>query len=86
VWGIDHGLCFAAEYKLRTVIWEFADEPISDQLLDRVNRLVDRVPLDIATLLSDDEVEAIQGRAAWSVKHRRLPSDPTGRRYPWPLV
>jgi uncharacterized repeat protein (TIGR03843 family) len=86
VWGIDHGLCFAAEYKLRTVIWEFGDEPISDQLLDRVNRLVDRVPLDIATLLSDDEVEAIQGRAAWSVKHRRFPTDPTGRRYPWPLV
>ena len=65
VWGIDHGLCFAAEYKLRTVIWEFGDEPISDHCLIGSNRLVDRVPLDIATLLSDDEVEAIQGRAAW---------------------
>ena len=90
VWGIDHGLCFAAEYKLRTVIWEFADEPISEPLLDRVNRLVDRVPLDIATLLSDDEVEAIQGRAAWCVKHRRFPDRPdrpplslaTGLTYP----
>ena len=86
VWGIDHGLCFAAEYKLRTVIWEFADEEIPEPLLDRVNRLVDRVPLEISTLLSDDEVEAIQGRAAWCVKHRRFPTDPTGRRYPWPLV
>lgn len=86
VWGIDHGLCFATEYKLRTVIWEFGDEDIPEPLLDRVNRLVDRVPLDIAALLSDDEVEAIQGRAAWCVKHRRLPTDPTGRRYPWPLV
>jgi uncharacterized repeat protein (TIGR03843 family) len=86
IWGIDHGLCFAAEYKLRTVIWEFGDEEIPEPLLDKVNRLVDRVPLDIAALLSDDEVEAIQGRATWCVKHRRFPTDPTGRRYPWPLV
>ena len=86
VWGIDHGLCFAAEYKLRTVIWDFADEEIPESLLDKVNKLVDRVPLDIAALLSDDEVEAIQGRATWCVKHRRFPNDPTGQRYPWPLV
>jgi hypothetical protein len=37
-------------------------------------------------LLSDDEVEAIQGRAAWCVKERTFPTDPSGRRYPWPLV
>jgi hypothetical protein len=86
VWGIDHGLCFAAEYKLRTVIWDFADEEIPESMLDKVNKLVDRVPLDIAALLSDDEVEAIQGRATWCVKHRRFPNDPTGQRYPWPLV
>ena len=86
IWGIDHGLCFAAEYKLRTVIWDFADEAIPEAMLDEVNKLVDRVPLDIAALLSDDEVTAIQGRATWCVKHRRFPTDPTGRRYPWPLV
>ena len=86
VWGIDNGLCFAADYKLRTVIWEFGDEPIDDELLERVGRLCERVPLEIATLLADDEVEALQGRAAWCVTHRRFPTDPTGRRYPWPLV
>lgn len=84
--GIDHGLCFAAEFKLRTVIWEFADEPLPDHVLEGANRLVDSVPLDVAALLDDREVEAIQGRAAWMVKERRFPSDPTGRRYPWPLV
>jgi uncharacterized repeat protein (TIGR03843 family) len=86
VWGIDHGLCFAPEFKLRTVIWEFGDEPLPDHVLAAANRLVDRVPLDIAALLGDDEVAAIQGRAAWMVKERRFPTDPTGRRYPWPLV
>ena len=86
VWGIDHGLCFAPEYKLRTVIWEFGDEPLPDHVLDAAKRLVDAVPLDIATLLVDDEVEAIQGRATWMLRERRFPTDPTGRRYPWPLV
>jgi uncharacterized repeat protein (TIGR03843 family) len=86
VWGIDHGLCFSPEFKLRTVIWEFGDEPLPEHVLDAANRLVASVPLDIAALLADDEVEAIQGRAAWMVKERRFPTDPTGRRYPWPLV
>ena len=26
IWGIDHGLCFAEDFKLRTVIWEFGGE------------------------------------------------------------
>ena len=86
VWGIDNGLCFAAEYKLRTVIWEFGDEPIDEEVLERVGSLCERVPLDIAALLSDAEVTALQGRAAWCVTHRRYPTDPSGRRYPWPLV
>ena len=28
IWLIDHGVCFSAEPKLRTVIWEYMDEPI----------------------------------------------------------
>jgi uncharacterized repeat protein (TIGR03843 family) len=86
IWGIDNGLCFAADYKLRTVIWEFGDEEIPEPWLQRVGGLCERVPLEIATLLADDEVEALQGRAAWCVTHRRFPTDPSGRRYPWPLV
>ena len=86
LWGIDNGLCFAAEYKLRTVIWEFGDEEIPDEWLERVGELCERVPPSIAALLADDEVEALQGRATWCVTHRRFPTDPSGRRYPWPLV
>jgi uncharacterized repeat protein (TIGR03843 family) len=86
VWGIDNGLCFAADFKLRTVIWEFGDEPIPDSWLERVGGLCERVPLELATLLDDDEIEALRGRAAWCVTHRRFPTDPSGRRYPWPLV
>ncbi len=86
VWGIDHGLCFAPEFKLRTVIWEFGDESLPDHVIDGADRLTDAVPLNVAALLNDVEVEAIQGRAAWMVKERRFPTDETGRRYPWPLI
>jgi uncharacterized repeat protein (TIGR03843 family) len=86
VWAIDNGLCFSSPFKLRTVIWEFAGEPIDDELLERVAALVERVPVDVAALLDDDEVEAIRHRATKLVTERVFPHDETGRRYPWPLV
>jgi uncharacterized repeat protein (TIGR03843 family) len=86
IWGIDHGLCFSADFKLRTVIWEFGGETIDDSLLAAVERVAGSMPLDVSSLLDDDEVVALGERAAWLLEHRRLPVDPTGRRYPWPLV
>jgi uncharacterized repeat protein (TIGR03843 family) len=86
VWGIDHGLCFAAELKLRTVVWEFADEPIPDELVAAAARVADAAPDGLAELLDADEVEALQQRAGWIVEHPVFPRDPSGRRYPWPLV
>jgi hypothetical protein len=32
IWAVDHGLCFAARPWLRTVIWEFAGEPLPEEL------------------------------------------------------
>ena len=86
VWAIDQGLCFSAPFKLRTVIWEFSDEPIDDALLDRVAALVERIPIDVAALLSEDEIAAMQYRAVKLVEERVFPSDSTGHRYPWPMV
>lgn len=86
LWGIDHGLCFAAEFKLRTVVWEFGGEPVPDLYVTAAEELLERIPLDVATLLADDEVQAMQERAQWIVDHREFPVDDTGRRYPWPLV
>jgi len=86
LWGIDHGLCFAAEFKLRTVVWEFAGEPLDERMLELAQRIADEVPLSVAALLDDDEVTATQERAQWLVDRGTLPTDPTGRRYPWPLV
>ena len=86
IWGIDHGLCFSADFKLRTVVWEFGGEPIDAPLVDAARRIADRVPLEVATLLADDEVTAMQRRAEWVIENPVFPIDQSGRRYPWPMV
>lgn len=86
IWGIDHGLCFAADFKLRTVVWEFGGTDIEADLVARAAHLAEHIPLQVAALLADDEVDALRERAAWVAEHQVLPVDHTGRRYPWPLV
>jgi uncharacterized repeat protein (TIGR03843 family) len=86
VWGIDNGLCFAEEFKLRTVIWEFADEPIAEPLLAPLRRLIESVPLKMASLFTDDEILAMLDRAEEILAEPSFPVDVSGRRYPWPLI
>lgn len=86
IWGIDNGLCFAVDYKLRTVIWEFSDEDIPPALLDDIDRVVDEPPAALTALLDADEIEAMRSRGRMLLTNRRFPIDRTGRGYPWPLV
>ena len=86
LFGIDHGLCFHEEFKLRTVIWEFAGEPIPPALLDDVDRLCRELPPALTALLRPSEQEALSERARDVLDLGRFPSDPSGHRYPWPLV
>src|SRR5262245_780576 len=86
VWGIDNGLCFASDFRLRTVIWEFGGEDIPEHLLRPLRPLVDSVPPAVACLLDTDEVDAVRSRAASLLDRGMLPVDRSGRRYPWPLV
>jgi uncharacterized repeat protein (TIGR03843 family) len=86
IWGIDHGLCFAADFKLRTVVWEFGGQPIPERLVESAAAIADEVPAPIVELLAGDEVEAVRERAQFVVDHPRFPVDTSGRRYPWPLV
>jgi len=86
VWAIDNGLCFAAEYKLRTVIWEFAGDPLTDEQITAVTSVAEHVPASIAALLAPAEIDGVRGRAAWLAEHGVLPGDDSGHRYPWPLV
>lgn len=86
VWGIDHGLCFSAEPKLRTVIWDFAGEEIDGELVAAVEPLMDEVPRDIAALLAPQEVEALRRRASRLVRLPTFPHPRSHYHYPWPLI
>lgn len=84
--AIDHGLCFSADFKLRTVIWEFGGEEIPAGALQAIERVATTLPPDVSSLLEADEITAFGERAAWLLEHQRFPVDESGRRYPWPLV
>jgi uncharacterized repeat protein (TIGR03843 family) len=86
IWGIDHGLCFSAAFKLRTVIWDFAGEPIPAALLEDIAPLAEAAPPGVADLLNDNEVTALKQRVRRLLRAGVLPVDRTGMRYPWPLV
>lgn len=86
VWGIDHGLCFSEVFKLRTVIWDFAGDPVPAELLADIAAVAGDVPEDMSALLDPAEVSALQRRAERLFREGVLPHDPSGMRYPWPLV
>lgn len=87
LWAIDHGLSFHEEFKLRTVIWDFAGDPIGAELAEDVLAWLDGDPAaGLDDLLTSAEVEAMVDRAHRAIAGGRFPHDPTGRRHPWPLV
>ena len=91
LWVVDHGVCFAVEPKLRTVIWDFAGERVPPSLLADVARVAADLrggPLGaaMAELLSPAEVAATAARAGALADSGCFPH-PQGRRpYPWPPV
>ena len=86
IWAIDHGLCFAAAFKLRTVIWDFAGETIDAETLADIAPLADAVPDAIAELLDEREVRALRRRTQRLLDSGMLPMDTTGHAWPWPLI
>jgi len=87
LWAIDNGLSFHREFKVRTVIWDYAGEPLPDDVADGLQALVaDGVPDRVADLLDAFERDALVLRATALLEAGAFPHDPTGHRYPWPLV
>jgi uncharacterized repeat protein (TIGR03843 family) len=88
IWGIDNGLCFHALPKLRTVIWDFAGQPVPATLLSDVERVFAGAgPTGLDDLLLPAERDALARRATALVALAEFP-DPgeSARAYPWPLV
>lgn len=86
-WGIDHGLSFHEEFKLRTVLWDFAGDELSPEDVEAIEHLTAAsIPEGLTELLTPAEIQALMQRASWVLENPVFPSDPTGRRYPWPMV
>jgi uncharacterized repeat protein (TIGR03843 family) len=87
IWGIDHGLCFHQETKLRTVMWDFAAEPIPVVVTEWLGRLRKDRARYLAGLIDPDEIDAILRRAERLVGIGTFPAPRNDHRaYPWPLV
>lgn len=92
VLGIDHGLTFHPVWKLRTVIWDFADEPVPAPLLEDVRRVAHDAEHgalgdELAALLSPAELAALGMRATDLLRDGFFPApDPGYHSVPWPLV
>lgn len=87
VWAIDNALTFNVDPKLRTVIWQFAGEPIPKPLIADLRRVLTRgAPDPVAKLIDDDELKALRARTRRLIADAHFPHDPGGRSYPWPLV
>ncbi len=87
LWAIDNGLTFHEEFKVRTVMWDYAGEPLPQMVATRLGDLLDRgAPDELTELLTQGEVLAMILRAERLLAGGYFPHDPSGRRYPWPLV
>jgi hypothetical protein len=88
-WAIDNGLCFNEEEKLRTVIWEYAEEALPDRLLEPLARLAQGESGDLGFYLSAEEVTATVARAHRLLVASSFPApneESDWPPYPWPLI
>ncbi|GAA1338906.1 SCO1664 family protein [Arthrobacter roseus] len=88
--GVDHGLTFHSEDKLRTVLWGWLGDALSADELDGVDRvsagLHGELGRNLADLLSAEEITSLAARCARLRLAGRFPA-PSGEMsaVPWPL-
>ncbi|OKI63541.1 SCO1664 family protein [Streptomyces sp. MJM1172] len=93
LYGIDHGVTFHTEDKLRTLLWGWAGEPLTDEAREVLTsldaRLADGEPLAtrLAELITPVELAAVRGRVAHLLRTGVHPR-PSGQwpAIPWPPV
>lgn len=91
LWLIDHGICFHAKPKLRTVVWDFVGEEIPGLLLEDVYALREKLQMGLKEVLSSylsiAELLALEQRVESLLAECIFPSPAIGERStPWPLI
>lgn len=86
IYAIDNALCFHAEPKLRTVIWDFENQAVDGGLIKDLEAIKGNLPGAVTQYLEPAEVEALDRRIEELLADPRLPQLRTQRQYPWPLI
>lgn len=86
VFGVDHGISFHTDPKLRTLLWGWAGQELGAAELACIEAAVADAPPMLRKLLAEEEVEAFLDRAARFLRTRRFPHpNPNDHRtVPWP--
>jgi hypothetical protein len=89
IYGVDHGICFAAEPKLRTVLWAWRGKKLADEELAVVASVRDGLDGalgdELGELISAREIAAAKRRADALLSSGRFPQpDPNRPALPWP--
>jgi hypothetical protein len=100
IWLIDHGVCFHREWKLRTVIWDFAGEALPQEVLRVLENFTNskpgvhlssdenfflRMQDAFSRLLTEEEIKAVEFRAVTLHRVGRFPLPGPGLSVPWPV-
>jgi uncharacterized repeat protein (TIGR03843 family) len=85
--GIDHGVTFNSEDKLRTVLWGWIGQHIPENLLSDLNELKQRIyESELEELLNQSEVSALLERLDILLDKKTMPSpSPHWPAVPWPV-
>jgi len=89
VLGVDHGLCFHTDDKLRTILWGWAGASLPDAVTQGLARLTSgmagELRAELAGYLTRREVDILARRIDHLVMHPVYPMPPRGRSpIPWP--
>jgi len=91
VYGVDHGICFSAEPKLRTLLWRWAGRPLPDEAVETLEQLTTDLCADLGAALEEHltvtEVEQTRRRVARLLRTGIHP-EPSGDwpALPWPPI
>jgi uncharacterized repeat protein (TIGR03843 family) len=85
-YGVDHGVTFHTDHKLRTVLWGWVGEPLAADEADAVRRLAEEVRSGLGDALADHlddlEIEALARRCHRLAERGAMPA-PRGD---WPAI
>jgi uncharacterized repeat protein (TIGR03843 family) len=92
LYGCDHGVCFAEDYKLRTVLWQWRGKTLPKRSLEALRSLNTQLnegglEAELSSLLTASEIAATKVRVETLLKHRVHPYPPADwPAVPWPPV